>query len=171
MGTSNFHNVNASKIYACSIGENDSRFYDFEELKEQVIYMLENNKNYFEGFDVKDSHELRSYPSNVVGSLSKTKNNLRVTISAVIRSGYYAGANLDWIIEYEENGDSFEKLPELVQFVLKCNEKVKKSDIKWLETTGEKLIKQMESIFAKISDPLVVAARFSNGETMYARAK
>lgn len=170
MGTSNFHNVNASKIYACSIGENDSRYCDFEELKEQVIYMLENNKNYFEGFDVSDSHELRSYPSTVIGSLSKAKNNMRVTISAVIRAGYYADANLDWIIEYENVHTSNKILGDLVQTCEQWYEPVKKSDIKWLETTANKLIKQMESIFAKISDPLDVIARFSNGETIYRKA-
>jgi hypothetical protein len=57
MATSNFHNVNATHIFACSL-ENE---WDYEDLKDNVYYGLKG----IEGFADRtksDPHELRSFP-------------------------------------------------------------------------------------------------------------
>ena len=61
MATSNFHNVNASHIFACSL-ENE---WDFEDLKDNLSYEFKK----IDGFDTltkSDPHELRSFPSTSI---------------------------------------------------------------------------------------------------------
>jgi len=153
MGASNFHNVNASKIYACSVGDSEEcRFYDSEDLFEQVKYSLAKSPNFVD-FTPDDPFELRSYPSTVVGSLRKVKRTksreCEVFITAVIRYGYYSGANLDYFLTIE--GDEKLNL--------------------WANSAKERLEREIEKLFSKISDPLTVLATFSNGETVYRRSE
>ncbi len=152
MGTPNFHNQNASRIFATCMNteekfsecsECEAKHYEWES-----DYVTEGNKNCpecegedciehdeesrsaedFEWADMKeniatelariattigashcdggeDQHELRSFPSTVLGRLYAEKEykgfSVGVTLTAVARSGYYEGANLDWNIEYE----------------------------------------------------------------------
>lgn len=150
MATSNFHNVNATHIFACSL-ENE---WDYEDLIDNLTYEFKNHADWYDG-NKSDPHELRSFPSRVLGSLTKSfsYNNfsLEVWVSPVIRSGYYEGCNLDWHVRYYVNGsedESYESHPRV-------------------QTLVESYVDYIENIFNQYSQPLGVTARFSNGETIY----
>jgi hypothetical protein len=72
-----------------------------------------------------------------------------VTVTAVVRSGYYDGVNLDWHLHFEEYGESVEHL------------------LPQAEQEQNRLIELVETVFAEFSTPLGVTASFSNGETVY----
>jgi len=62
MATSNFHNVNASAIFAVRL-ENE---YDYEDLVCNLESELSNNPDYVD-YGKTDKHELRSFPSRTLG--------------------------------------------------------------------------------------------------------
>jgi hypothetical protein len=179
MATSNFHNVNASKIFAIEIVEE----FEYQDLIDNLTYELE-----AKGFHIgsgRDSNELRSFPSKVIGSktISKSFNGVEVEveISAIVRSGYYSGVNLDWEINYC-NGRNFEgELPDTdyiaedLEYYGNMNRGMAliqaKNVHKFFEKTKNILSTELETIFENYSTPLIVVARFSNGETMYETSK
>ena len=137
MATSNFHNVNASRIFAVDLEDE----FDYENIILNLESALACIPEYIEGA-CWDRHELRSYPSKVLGRLQKDN----VEVYVIVRSGYYSGCNLDWDIYYDESPS--------------------KTD----EATGQQLIDKLEKLYAQWSMPLKVKARFSNGETWYEKA-
>ena len=175
MSTSNFHNVNASSIFACEIETE----YDYEDL----IMNLETALINFEcdyNLSGNDPHELRSYPSRVIKALCMEKQykdfSVNIEISIIIRSGYYAGCNLDWNCSYSIVGEETNEIgfAELIEYYADCSKKMalyKASFVKqWAESTAQNMINRIEAIFRQFSTPLNVAARFSNGETIYEKA-
>ena len=150
MATSNFHNVNASHIFACSL-ENE---WDFEDLKDNLTYEFKN----LDGFDTltkSDPSELRSFPSTSICSVSRQHiyNNfsLDVIVTIVARSGYYEGCNLDWHVTLYVNGYQDDTYAD---------------DANVLRISNE-YVDFIETIYSQYSEPLGVTARFSNGETIY----
>jgi len=104
MATSNFHNVNASHIFACSL-ENE---WDYEDLIGNVDSELGSIKGY-STYTKSDPYELRSFPSRSISSIERSFDykdfSLDVVVTAVVRSGYYEGCNLDWHVWYGINGN------------------------------------------------------------------
>ena len=175
MSTSNFHNVNASRIFACELADE----FDYADLVENLGSALsEVTVDYtFEG---NDPDELRSYPSRVITGLALSKSyqdfSVDLELSIIIRSGYYAGCNLDWDLVYKIEGEPvFEtEFYEPIRDYSACSERMAlyKSEFarKWAEKTERELIRQVEAIFRQFSTSLRVAARFSNGETIHEKA-
>lgn len=176
MGTSNFHNVNASKVFAVELETE----FDYDDLVSNLKSELQPDTPYF---NQPDPDELRSYPSNTLGVMFKDRivdgYDLRVSIYPVVRSGYYAGCNLDWFytIQFANNCNTYDNYKMFAEHVkddefnfdLSVNEKSNILTVTQLELG--KLKKQVEDVYAKFSTPLVVKARFSNGETMYEASK
>jgi hypothetical protein len=178
MATSNFHNVNATHIFACSL-ENE---WDYEDLKDNVLYGLEKIEGYT-SHTKSDPHELRSFPSQSIGAVSRVTAfpnfTLEVIVTAVARSGYYEGCNLDWHVSYEIDGyDCEDNYEGCVEFALQNSlneDEYSKADIMayamLAENNAERLkneiVKEIEQVFKDYSDPLGVTAQFSNGETIY----
>jgi len=175
MSTSNFHNVNASSVFACEIESE----YDYEDLLMNLETALINFECDYK-HTAHDSHELRSYPSRVITALGVEKQykdfSVSVEIAIIIRSGYYAGCNLDWNCIYSIEGEETNDLgfAELIEYYADCSAKMalyKASFVKqWAESTAQKMINRIEAIFRQYSTPLNVVARFSNGETIYEKA-
>ena len=188
MGTSNFHKVNAGQYYSVffeSTEENeviDDFWYDDQ--IENIRYFLKEK-----GFNMntysKDPHELRSFPSRVIASISAYKTicnvDFNITMYAVVRSGYYEGFVLDWFYEVEIEGDcdidcipTLEQLSETISYYGDVSVGMgviqAKNALKWLNKTVDSLIETTEGYFKEITTPLVVTARFSNGETIYEKA-
>jgi hypothetical protein len=178
MATSNFHNVNATHIFACSL-ENE---WDYEDLKGNVYYDLKK----IEGFNDRtksDPHELRSFPSDSIGAVSRVTAfpnfTLEVIVTAVARSGYYDGCNLDWHVCYEIDGDDCDgDFEGYIEYALQNSlneDEYTKADVMayamLAENNAERLkneiVKEIEQVFKNYSDPLGVTAQFSNGETIY----
>ena len=150
MATSNFHNVNASHIFACSL-ENE---WDYEDLVGNLESELNNHKDYSD-YGKSDPNELRSFPSKSLGSLSNSviieDDEVEVYITPVIRSGYYSGCNLDWHIRLYVNGSEDDTY----------------ADDARVSVIADEYIEFIENIFEQYSDKLGVTAQFSNGETIY----
>jgi hypothetical protein len=150
MATSNFHNVNATHIFAVQLED--------EWAYEDLVYNLEsefNIHNDYSDYSKTDPDELRSYPSRSLGSFSDSliigEDEVEIFITPVIRSGYYEGCNLDWHIRLYVNGYEDDTYAD---------------DANVLRISNE-YIEFIENIYSQYSEPLGVTARFSNGETIY----
>jgi hypothetical protein len=150
MATSNFHNVNASSIFAVEYLQDE---YDYQDLVDNLQYSLKET-GYYNTLTKSDPNELRSFPSTSIGALDNhvedaDGNGIVVTITAVVRSGYYDGVNLDWHCHFEEYGETIEHL------------------LPAAEAEKNRLVEMVEYVFSEFSTPLGVTAQFSNGETIY----
>jgi len=177
MATSNFHNVNASHIFACSL-ENE---WDFEDLKDNLSYEFKK----LDGFNTltkSDPYELRSFPSTSICSVSRQHiyNNfsLDVIVTIVARSGYYEGCNLDWHVNYEIDGHSADVddfLSSIDYVYSNFVDDYSETEVKAFSLLAEKkaeelqneIVEEVEKVFGMYSEKLGVTARFSNGETIY----
>ena len=172
MATSNFHNVNASAIFAVPL-ENE---YDYEDLVCNLESELSNNPDYVD-YGKTDKNELRSFPSRTLGSIRKYHQYkdfyVEVCVTPVIRSGYYSGVNLDWNVDYAINGDIYD-IDELENGI-GYNTALPISKIKVYSSLAEKkaeklkndIVEKLEALYNNYSDRYGVTAVFSNGETIY----
>ena len=174
MATSNFHNVNASHIFACSL-ENE---WDYEDLVDNLKSELSNDSDYVD-YGKTDHNELRSFPSTTLGSIRKYHQYkdfyVEVCVTPVIRSGYYSGCNLDWNVDYLINGDASYDSPDFYINDIAHYGNLSKSKAivyaKLAEKKAEKLryeiVEKLEALYNDYSQKLGVTAQFSNGETIY----
>lgn len=150
MATSNFHNVNATHIFAVQLED--------EWAYEDLVYNLESEFDIhsdYSDYGKTDPDELRSFPSRSLGSFSNSltigEDEVEVYITPVIRSGYYEGCNLDWHIRLYVNGYEDDTYADNADVLRISNE----------------YVDFIENIYSQYSEPLGVTARFSNGETIY----
>ena len=103
MATSNFHNVNASHIFAVELQDE----WEYQDLISNLESEFNTNLDYSD-YSKSDPNELRSFPSKSLGSFSNSltigDDEVEVYVTPVIRSGYYEGCNLDWHVRYYVNG-------------------------------------------------------------------
>jgi hypothetical protein len=199
MGTANFYNKNASKIYAgCMSYEDDVLDDEGEPTGEKEMYTPDefeyNDWIYYvreclyeiKGYSEEDKWENnydRNFTGRIIGSVTRSKKfgnmDVSVTIDAISRSGYYEGSNLDWSLSYcycNDSDDSFNPFDVKSDFIYYSNMNPGMASIqarnacKFMSKTADQLIKEVESVFEKCTTPLVVSARFSNGETWYTKA-
>jgi hypothetical protein len=179
MATSNFANENASKVFAVELEDE----FAYDDLKDCLEYELDEA-----GFEVYKKPEYdhnRNYSGQILAEkrLSHSYKDFTVTatIFVVVRSGYYSGANLDWQITFCDDFEHYEHddydpkytAEDLVYRLDFPPSKAKTYSLlaeKKYEKLKDQLVTELEAIYAKISTPLVVAARFSNGETIYEKA-
>jgi hypothetical protein len=194
MATGNFHNVHARKIYALVEQEHDDEF-EFEpiELSEFIDDVIDDVQSSIEHklltdfnlqmdhVDVRDPHELRVHPSGNIGSVHmKVPSNIDMTVELVMvfRCGYYRGANLDWYPIFNICGKTTNDIEDAYEYIAEevsdrididvYNDDVIMSRyVEVLDTTLNDLIDKVESAFEYVSTPMVILARFSNGEVMY----
>ena len=150
MATSNFHNVNASHIFAVELQDE----WEYQDLVSNLESEFNTNLDYSD-YSKSDPNELRSFPSKSVGSFSNSieigEDEVEVYVTPVIRSGYYEGINLDWHVRYYVNGsedETYESHPNI-------------------QTLVSVYVNFIENVYEQYSQPLGVTARFSNGETIY----
>ena len=150
MATSNFHNVNASNIFAVQLEDE----WEYQDLVSNLESEFNTNLDYSD-YSKSDPNELRSFPSKSVGSFSNSieigEDEVEVYVTPVIRSGYYEGVNLDWHVRYYVNGsedETYESHPNI-------------------QTLVGVYVNFIENVYEQYSQPLGVTARFSNGETIY----
>lgn len=150
MATSNFHNVNASHIFAVRLEDE----WEYDDLVSNLESEFNNNLDYSD-YGKSDPNELRSFPSKSLGSFSNWltigDDEVEIYVTPVIRSGYYEGVNLDWHVRYYVNGyedDTYETHTRV-------------------QTLVGVYVNFIENVYEQYSEPLGVTARFSNGETIY----
>jgi len=174
MATSNFHNVNASAIFAVPLEHE----FDYEDLICNLESELSNNPDYVD-YGKTDKNELRSFPSRTLGSIRKYHQYkdfyVEVCVTPVIRSGYYSGVNLDWNVDYLINGDASYDTPDFYIDDIAHYGSLPKSKAtkyaKLAENKAEKIknqiVEELEALYNNYSDRYGVTAVFSNGETIY----
>jgi hypothetical protein len=150
MATSNFHNVNATNIFAVQLEDE----WDYKDLVSNLESEFSNHSDYYD-YGKSDPNELRSYPSKSLGSFSNSvtieDNEVEIFVTPVIRNGYYEGCNLDWHVRLYVNG---------------YDDDTYSDDSKILEVINT-YVEFIENIYSQYSQPLGVTARFNNGETIY----
>lgn len=154
MGASNFHHVGTDKIYAFAMSYEDENGdiaypdeYDYHDEIENVKFSLQRVVGLWET-KRRDEHELRSYPSRVLGAADRG----HVMIMCTARAGYHEGGCFDLHVVSD-----IEDVPDV--------EKQQYSD----DLTSLKA--DIEKVYSEYSDTYHSVARFSNGEEMYAKAQ
>lgn len=193
MATGNFCNKNASKIYACLMQYEqpvlDDDGNETEELEyvspdsfemDNFIESVQEELSQIKKYDFyKDStwDFDRSYPGQCIGVLYTSRYfgdiDISIDLKVILRSAYYDGANLDWeiLINNEYSNEEVDYFIENELENSEMNAGIKKIQTKniqnWIEKTITDMRENVEKIFEKFSTPLIVEARFSNGETIY----
>ena len=148
--------------------------YEYEDFKEYLRETAKESKKQFLYLEEEGSDNDRNYCATNLFSYSISKMfgdiEIEVKIIGQIVSAYYEGASLDFVVEF--NGEENEELDFYWDFdnsdmnrglqVLQ-----NRNAVKWAEKTKTELIKLIEEVFTKVSEPLNVVASFSNGETIY----
>jgi len=201
MGTNNFHNKNASRIFAVLMNREEHLLDDEGNEMEETEYiypdewecedLLSNVKCDMEALAKKhktisfhkggNADFLRSFSGSVIGSFWISKVYLdiecEVEITAVLRSGYYEGANLDFEITYRVNGYDYDDY--MAEWEYSAENSNNKGLVRihynnvsnWFENSADTLITELEKIFEYYTEiKLVKVGQFSNGEAFYERA-
>lgn len=189
-GTGNFYNKNANHIFAIGEGDDEDEIQmNYEDGKSAVIAGLSKI-----GFtDVSHKNESpeddnRNFPGVILAYKRETKDfggcDVSVEMEIVLRSGYHQGANVDWNLYYDFNGegniDERFTSSELAQKIAyyKDEESISDETTKlgdeaesWLENTSDSMVSDAETVLEEATHPLTVSAKFSSGETHYASAR
>lgn len=186
MGTSNFYNKNASKIFVCLENYTDedtdeSVSPEREEIEEFKDYLIE-QLNQIENFSF--SEAMGTYVDNdtYVGQLYVHRNfmdvDVEISLYVILRMGCYEAANLDYESKVFLNSSEYDTLDEDDFIYLATLEQHNKGLIlsnypkleKWFEATQTNMIQSLESVFEKVTTPYVRLGTFSNGESVYQKA-
>lgn len=176
MSTGNFHSINNRGIFALRC---DNEF-DYDDHISNIEYAF-NNSPYSFWDDGNDPHELRSYSSKVIGRLNDGTEYLGVGVDVtavlVVRSGYYEHCNADFHFHIEVDGIevdtdvSVEDIYDQIEYRAGVSEKKARQFSKYMIAYINKKVEEMSDYIEEqlkgLSEPLRVAAKFSNGETMY----
>lgn len=154
MATANFHNKNASKVFAIQ-----SEMDEWGLVEEGIIETFK-DKGWQEPYKEEWDGD-RNFEGKALVFKEIEVGIWILKFRVFLRAGYYDGANLDWDLwltkdslkDYQEGELEYMEVPNYVQ------DKIDSS------------IKKIEKTFEKISTPLDVVAQFSNGETIYEKAK
>ena len=141
---------------------------------------IKNNIKYYKELEMEDPHSLRAYGSTALFQLYQSKTfgdvEVQVNINCVARHAYYEGASLDWYVtctmanETELIDDMDYEINEYMSDMNAGLRKIQARNAEaWATTIKDSLIETVEKLFTEQSMPLVVTARFSNGETHYAK--
>lgn len=157
MGTSNFHNKNASKIFAVEVEED----YEYDDLVFNLQVEILEQDGYND--DRYSNKALPSFPAKIIGGYQTVIDDyIDIVFEIVIRSGYYKGVNIDYELYIEppyETYESFEDFNRCSGACLDTKEKVEKEVLRMTDL--------FEKIAEKYSTPLKVVAVANNGETFY----
>lgn len=161
------------------------------EYDDEISYIQERFAEYakntpFVEFNESDQYlNDRNFGGRIFGTLSMSKQYAGIWIEVhyqlIMRSGYYEGANLDYeysfytdSVEIEDITDvAFEYMQQLDYSNGHYNKPTgfatiqSKHAMAWLTKAFAQLDEAINKIYSECSTPLVVTARFSNGETWY----
>lgn len=191
MGTNNFYS-NAKTIFAVLMDYEDKVFdengeptgetemrsceeWEYQDLKDYAIELMEESK--FSYSDSGNFSNNRNFEGTLLGSLNVDKSFgdmlIEVRINAVIRSGYYEGANLDYEVEYYAGSGYDDHINFAYEFESHSDmgagmQKIQlKNAERWAEKITEELEEELERIFTQLSTPYNKVGQFSNGEAVY----
>ena len=154
--------------------------YEYEDFKEYLRETAQEEAKELKTIWYKEesgSDNDRNYCATNLFSYSTSKMfgdiEIEVKIISQIVGAYYEGASLDFSVEFndEECTNDEPDFEWIFEYQSDMNRGLQvlqnKNAIKWAEKTKTELIKLIEEVFTKVSQPLNVVASFSNGETIY----
>ena len=168
MGTNNFLNKNASKIFACELQDE----FSYEDLKE---FLTEDIAAVFNiEFDIEQSQDNESaaayyYSGTYLGDINHHYRDCTLRLKPIIRAGYYDGCNLDYDIEFMSGQDYCESMDDL-KIDLEYIGKPTKAIINNFKKQLPLMIKKLEEVFATNSTPLDKIGGFSDGTAIYKKS-
>lgn len=180
MATGNFMNKNASRIFAVELNNEWDHKDETDYAKSRIKDNTPKECEYFEdsGWDGE-----RNFGGHYLGyyTASRTYNcmEINITIKAIARSGYYSGMNYDYEIECEVGGKIYNCVPGVCDITGDFTWNADNGGLAkvharyasdWIDNMERKMTDAMEKAFSESSTPLIVAARFSNGEEWYEKA-
>jgi len=183
-----------TSYYDEDAGEEIYNDFAWEDTRNNIAYEMKNiekeSKNKWQwstNDNVKLNETLRSYPATSIGELwsDLEYGGLYIRINFILKSvsGYYSGFSLDYEVEFYDNYsyDAYEWEPgedsiieQLIQEAI--DQEPEKTGLfkihakQFLEKFKERYkegVELIENIYKQQSTPLTVAARFSNGETIF----
>ncbi len=177
MGTANFYSK-ASKVYVLECEEDCEDFF-FDDAKLNAKSELRAIGYHIEDRDKYDGN--RNFSGIILGHKYETKTYGGVEfgwkVTAYIRSGYYAHANLDYEIEAVIDGsDSGSDSVEITEVIKELQYSLNNNGLaaiiapkveRYLDTWREQLLSEVDEIFTQQTTPVVRVATFSNGEAVY----
>lgn len=180
-----------SEYVSPDIFECEDLIYDIRETAQEEIKDLKE----FWYREESGSDNDRNYPATDLFSFNTSKMfgdiEVEVRIVGQIVGAYYEGASLDFRLEIYNGGEWSEVsngyytiterdilddlfAPKYEHYNSDMNKGMRKIQMeyatKWAEKKATELEELIEEVFTKVSMPLNVVARFSNGETIYAKA-
>lgn len=193
MGASNFHYVNASRVfsicesYEIPVLDDDGNetdeteyFYpdsdDFECEVANIKSLLKESGESFWDVETRSREELRSYPTTFIGTIYRSKTfgdvEVEVEIHCFARSGYYEGACLDYEVQMTIDGydvdDVQKRFKTANSFMNEGMLTIQSVNAeKWAYKTETELTTIVEEVFAKCSTQYTKVATASNGEAFY----
>ncbi|MCK9429609.1 MAG: hypothetical protein M0R17_06355 [Candidatus Omnitrophica bacterium] len=201
MSTSNFYNKNTSKVFAVLMPHeeeplllNDENHnvgneliypeeWEYDDLIANLRESLQKSILEYKELNICDRERNFSgkYFAEVYSEKEIAHCYICIRLRCVIRSGYYKGANLDWELLIDIEQLTYEDIPDVndIQYIIKYNNypnkgmlKIQSKNIlKYIEKEIPKVVKIVEDIYTKFSEPLVKFATFNNGETIYKKAE
>ncbi len=194
MGTGNFNNRNASNIFAVETEDEWAYEDSIDNVKSRLEekfgrdFVEETNKwedgrngGAIFGYVELDSNEMDGGEPETIHDVEYQKwCEVNIKVECIVRTGYYSGMNYDWnlfvTISTENTYDMVFGFDELDDIKGELSYNFIEDDfagtvIDYITTKSEELISGIEEVYKENTTPLVVTARFSNGETMYAPAK
>jgi len=195
MATSNFYKKNADKYYVVMPSEEEARIEDINWWNDKIKEIQDrfSDNRFSDGFI--EYNKWISRDTRMIGrvevKLHYLNTDFYLYVDILLRSGYYEGANLDydwkWYIlnDYFDIDnltelDGYELVKEYEDWLIDYNWDVfnmgiwamhKERLAKKLDNLLYNTTKDIEETFKEISIPMDVVARFSNGETWYAKSE
>lgn len=177
MGTPNFASGNASHIFV--VGAEIEEQWEWEDIKSNIFSALfaEFGDKFTDGGYAEDN---RSYGESSIGSVMVSKLFgdvwIEIQLSAVIRSAYYQGANLDWYVQYCDGRDWFDNYTDIkFEYYSDMNKGMcviqRNNAISWIESMKDDIIERIEKVFKENSDPYNCTGIASNGEGFYSKVE
>ena len=150
MSTNNFSFENICVIVHDDTEEDDGEFrfdMDMEFWREQLASEIK-------GFIPATKREWTKNEALIIGEITMHKPNgeYYASIYATYKSGYYAGACLDYVVEYEEYLED-------------------DAHLKTLDAKIEARTKKLAKILKTFGTPVIKVGQFSNGEAVYQKEK
>ena len=174
MSTRNFYNKNASYIYMVKSEDEWSQYNICESVCERL-----KSKGWEPsgGYDRKADGEI--FAEKTVRVRIGRYCYVNVCMLAIIRSGYFADANLEWTLEIDGKSydkgeyDEVEAYDTLLDWFCPNTGFCKiqtKNLLRKINKAIDEMADELESVYEECSEPLVCIGVFSNGEALYQKA-
>jgi len=181
MGAPNFYVEDASCVFAVDPQES----WEWQDIMDNVFTTLEGVKYFYSVLKEDGYTGDRCCVGKYIAAVYSpekyyAKFNICLCFKVMLRTAYHQGGNLDYeleiVMEAPRRDDRYYSVAELYddlkyEYSAKRAIQYEKWITKWVEAEERRIRDAVERVFEMFSDKYVVAASFSNGETMYIKVE